>query len=128
MATDKSTNSPARANQAHPLAAAMLDARSRADDFSMKLDQLKGIVELVAFACEARRVLDGIEFSAQRRPVLKEMIDAAVDSPILCGDMRDASGDVLQYVARQLEDLNTAWTRAHYDVTLQAEGREPNHG
>lgn len=83
---------------------AVLDA-SESD--SLALFHIKNVVLLAAFACEARRTLvgttDALKYHAEARSSVEDFVTASNNWT----QFEDAAGDVLQHVARQIDDLST---------------------
>lgn len=77
------------------------------DDISLKLYHLEKITQMVAFACEARRTLGEIYWNLEFYPDVQKHLHRKVEA---CGNWReykDSTGEVMQQVAVQLQDLNT---------------------
>ena len=91
-------------------------AISKANDLSLKLYQLTEIVKLAAFSAEARRTLKGIENAKIYRPEIEKVIADAVTASNNWLEMEDATGNVLAYVARQLDEVNGDFTQNLYDL------------
>ncbi len=89
-----------------------LPYRDRADDLSMKLDNLMEVVKLMAFTAETRRALARIQASPYSREVLKTVINSAVPFE----GLEDNTGDVLHYVAGQLDEFNREFTENLYGL------------
>ena len=85
-----------------------------ADVLSLKLYNLTEIVKLAAFAAEARRTLSGIQDVMHYRPEMREAITNNVNSSANWSEMSDNTGDVLHYVANELQDVNSEFTGAVY--------------
>lgn len=91
-------------------------ATSKANALSMQMYNLIGIVKLAAFAAEARRTLDGIRDVTDYRVDVNQAI---ADSVSAMGDWRerdDNAGEVLDYVARQLEEVRSEFTETVHDL------------
>lgn len=66
---------------------------------------LKSVVELCAFASEARRILEGIDHAAKVRPEVGDGIRAYVDAPANWDCFEAPIASVLSEVAHQLDRL-----------------------
>lgn len=97
-------------------------AQRSADDLSLKLFQITEIVKLAAFAAESRRVLEGIRNVAHYRPEMQKVIEDSSKCPNTWTEMDDSTGNVLDYIARELEDINTAFVEAVYDLAEKKNG------
>lgn len=99
-------------------------ATDKADDLSLRLNHLTGLVKLAAFAIEARRVLSGIHEAVSYRPELAQAIMAATSCSNSWRAMNDNSGEILSYVACQLEKVNTEFTDSVYSLSRKAADHE----
>ena len=97
-------------------------ATDKADDLSFQLNRLTGLVKLAAFAVEARRVLSGIHEAANYRPELEKAVMNAVPASNSWLAMDDNVGEVLDYVAQQLEEVNTGFTDSVYSLSRLKKG------
>ena len=106
------------------------EATRKADDLSLKLYYLTEIVKLAAFSTEARRTLRGIENVKCWRPETEKFIEDAVASSNNWTEMEDATSNVLTYVARQLDEVNTDFTQNVYGLAaIKAGGtKAKKHG
>ena len=91
-------------------------ATDKADDLSLRLNQLTGLVKLAAFAVEARRVLSEIHEAKNRQPELDKAIKQAVSASNGWLTMDDNAGEILNCVATQLEEVNTGFTNGMYSL------------
>ena len=98
-------------------------AISKVNDLSLKLNYLTEIVKLAAFSTEARRTLKGIDNAKAYRPEVEKVIAGAVQSSSNWLEMEDVTGNVLVYVARQLEEVNGDLMQNVYDLANAKEGR-----
>ena len=87
---------------------------AKADELSLRFHHLKNVACLAAFAAEARRILDGMEDALRYRPDLREIIDNSIDTPDNWMHQPDVSGDVLEWLSMQMNDLNIEMTEAMY--------------
>lgn len=78
----------------------------RFEEISLTLYNLTEIVKLAAFAAEARRTLTGIDDTLHYREEMKEVIRDSVLNSAQWAEMEDNTGGVLDYVARQLHQVN----------------------
>ena len=101
-------------------------ARSKADTLSLQMYNLIGIVKLAAFAAEARRTLDAIRDLAHCRADVKQAIEDHVSAPSDWRERDDNAGEVLDYVARQLEEVNSEFTDAVHGLawTIKTGGQQ----
>jgi hypothetical protein len=90
-------------------------AKDAANTDSLALHQLTNIVKLVAFACEARRVLTGTLDLLPYYPEADKHIAASVSASRSWIEFDDVTGDVLQDVARRLEKLGDVIGHRPYD-------------
>ena len=88
----------------------------QADALSLRLFHLKNMTKLAAFAAEARRTLEAFDVIAEYRPAMRSAIHAEVQYPSNWREYDDVSGDVLQRVAQQLEEVSTDMTNAMYSI------------
>lgn len=95
-------------------------ATTHADALSMKLYNLTEIVKLAAFAAEARRTLTGIESVMHYRPEMREAITTSVPASSNWNDLPDNTGDVLHYVAGQMDDMQDDLLKGVYDLARAA--------
>jgi hypothetical protein len=95
-------------------------ATARADALSMKLYNLTEIVKLAAFAAEARRTLTGIESVMHYRPEMREAITTSVSASSNWSDLPDNTGDVLNYVAGEMGDIQYAFLKDVHDLAQAA--------
>ena len=79
---------------------------TRFDEISLTLYNITEIVKLAAFAAEARRTLEGIRNALHYREEMQEVIRDSVLNSAQWSEMEDSAGDVLDYVARQLHQVN----------------------
>ena len=92
------------------------DANDKSEALAGKLDTLMGIIKLAAFAAEARRTLTAIYGIAHFIPSMKETISNCAAPANNWSGLQDNTGDVLVYVAMELEDVNKAFTDHAYDL------------
>lgn len=103
-------------------------ATNKAEDLSMQLIDITQLVELAAFAAEARRTLNAIQRLKRFDPVVCKTIDLHVKCPDDWGSFPDSSGLVLHEIGRQLEKINTAFTKTVFDLANgEEECAESNH-
>lgn len=85
-------------------------AHSAAEVDGLALHHIKNVVLLAAFACEARRTLEGmtdaLTYHAEARASVEELVTAS--SNWSC--FEDVTGDVLRHVASQIDDLSAVMT------------------
>lgn len=74
-------------------------------DVADELFQIRNIVSLAAFACEARRVLSEIDSAAQIRPELGSVLGEMVYARSNWQELGDCTGDVLNDVRARLDTL-----------------------
>ena len=79
---------------------------ARFDAISLTLCNITEIVKLAAFAAETRRTLEGIRNALHYREEMQEVIRGSVTNSSNWTEMEDPSGNVLDYVAVQLEQIN----------------------
>ncbi len=91
-------------------------AIAQADEISLKLCNLTEIVKLAAFAAEARRTLEEIKNVMHYRPEMQKVIKDGVLNASNWSELEDNTGDVLGYVARQLEKVNDDFTQNLYGL------------
>ena len=97
-------------------------ATDKADDLSLRLSHLTDLVKLVAFAAEARRVLRGIHEAANYQPELQKAVMKAVPASNTWRSMKDSTGEVLNHVAHQLDEVNTSFTDSVYSLSRVKQG------
>ena len=98
-----------------------------ADTDSMTLYRLTNLVKLAAFACEARRTLEGIHGALTYQPKAQE----AISQQVTCSNnwiaFEDVTAHVLQDVALQMDALNEVISNRPKELqTLDKQG-EPDH-
>jgi hypothetical protein len=91
-------------------------ATRKADDLSLKLFNLTEIVKLASFAAEARRVLESIKAGTAYNPDMQQVIDSCSACPHTWMEMDDSTGNVLDYIGRELGTINIGFTEAVYDL------------
>ena len=91
-------------------------AKSKADALSMQMYNLIGIVKLAAFAAEARRTLDAVANLADCRVEIKQAIADSVSAMAEWRERDDNAGEVLDYVARQLDEVRGEFTDTVHDL------------
>jgi len=89
---------------------------TRFDEISLTLHNLSEIVKLAAFAAEARRTLAAIDNALYFREEVQEMIRMGVSNSRQWSEMEDNTGDVLDYVARQLHQVNDDFNTNFQDL------------
>lgn len=77
-----------------------------ANDLMPQIQNISQIVQLCAFATEARRVLGDIDLAAQVSTELGESLDRLVEARAEWGCHDDNTGIVLRYVAQQLDAVH----------------------
>ncbi len=97
------------------------NAGRKGDELSLKLHNITEIVKLAAFAAESRRVLEGIENMCAYLPDVKTYVKNSSEGANTWLDMPDATGTVLQYLAKELETINEGFSKTVSDM---AQGRE----
>jgi hypothetical protein len=103
-------------------------ATSKADELSLKLNNLTEIVKLAAFASEARRTLEGIDSIMKHSPEMRAVVNASVDTSSNWKAMEDVTGNVLSYVAQELDAVNRDFTQTVYDLANAANATEKKGG
>ena len=91
-----------------------------ADDLSFKLLNLTEIVKLAAFAAEARRTLTAINSLSCALPDMGDTVRQCVNSPRAWMDREDNAGQVLLYVADELESARQAFEESRDALALAA--------
>lgn len=91
-------------------------ASARFEEISLTLHNLTEIVKLVAFAAEARRTLTEIDNTLHYREEMKEVIRDSVSNHAQWSEMEDNTGDVLDYLARQLKKVNGDFNQNFHDL------------
>ena len=96
-------------------------ATDKADDLSSRLNQLTEIVKLAAFAADARRTLVAIQEATHYRPDMQKVID---NVPLAHNWLTHECnvGEVLSYVADQLEEVNDGFTDGVYGLSRLKKG------
>ena len=97
-------------------------ATDKADDLSLQLNRLTDLVKLAAFAVEARRVLGEIHEAKSRQPELDKANMKAVPASNSWLTMDDNAGEILSYVAVQLEKVNDGFTDNMYSLSRLKKG------
>ena len=100
---------------------------------SLALCHINNVVKLAAFACEARRAIQGINEALRYQDDARGIISDAVPAFNNWREFEDVAGDVLQQVSNQIEALarliedrplyQPASLRAAAMAAHQAEGR-----
>ena len=90
---------------------------------SSKLHNLTEIVKMAAFAAEARRTLGEIQDLARLMPEFKSALKNETSNPNSWAELEDNTADVLDYVARQLKQVNSDLCENLY--SLADHTREP---
>lgn len=124
MSRNTTTQAPqpsAAASEREALIDAMRDA-SNAD--SLALYRLANITKLAAFACESRRVLEGVENALVYDKEVRAAISQRVSAWSTWTEMEDVTGEVLQGVARQMEALNDVISGRPFDLAKRFEGAD----
>lgn len=98
-------------------------ATAQSDEISLTLHNLTEIVKLAAFAAEARRTLAGIDNTTHYQSEMREVIRTSVSNSENWDEMEDSMGEVLTFVARQLEKVNGDFTKNLYDLAHPGRGR-----
>ncbi len=107
MAELKFINDPSRKDGAYT---------DQVDALSLRIYHLNNVTQLAAFAAEARRALGAFEVITEGRPEMQAAIGAEMKYPNAWRDYDDVSGEVLQWVARQLDGVSTEMTDAAYST------------
>jgi len=103
----------------------LMAAHKAAEADSMALDRLTNMVKLTAFACEARRTLEGIGNALTHHEKAKDAIGQSVDAWRNWTVLQDVTGEVLQDVAAQLSELSEAISRRPFELQdLEGAGHE----
>lgn len=105
-------NTPNTPAQQHQAAA----ATAKSGEISSTLYHLTAIVRLAAFAAEARRTLTGIEDALHYREEMQEVIRGSVLKSAQWATLEDSTGQVLDYVACQLEKVADDFTENFDDM------------
>lgn len=77
------------------------------EELSLKFYNLSKLTEMVAFACEARRMLDGLTQQAEYFPDFKKHISESLHAPNDWMTFDDVTSDVLRSVSQQITNANT---------------------
>lgn len=96
--------------------AAAQEANRKAEALSGRLDNLTAIVKLAAFAAEARRTLTAIYGVMPFIPNMEKAISNCASPVNQWSSLEDNAGDVLVYVAMELEDVNNDFLEHAYDL------------
>ena len=94
----------------------------KAEDLSFQLNRLNGLVKMAAVAAEARRVLSGIHEAGNCQPELQKAVMKAVPALNTWLGMKDVTGEVLNHVARQLDEVNASFTDSVYSLSRLKQG------
>jgi hypothetical protein len=105
-----------KAEQPSAVKAAIDAAKDAANTDSLALHQLTNIVKLVAFACEARRVLKGTFDLLPYYPEADKHVAASVTACRSWIEFDDVTGDVLQDVAIRLDKLDEVISHRPYEL------------
>ena len=89
---------------------------ARFDEISLTLCNLTEIVKLAAFAAEARRTLAEIQDLARLVPVFQTTLKEEISNPNSWAELVDNTADVLDYVARQLKQVNGDFIENFHDL------------
>jgi hypothetical protein len=98
-------------------------ATAQSVEISMMLSNLTAMVKLAAFATEARRTLAEIDNALHFRPEIQKVVHDYVSNSAQWAVLEDNTGDVLSYVARQLEKVNDDFTENLSDLARSSKGR-----
>lgn len=104
------------------------EATTKADQISMKAYGLAQVLKVCAFAAEARRTLTELEFALSYRDKVREDLNNHVHHLTNWAEMRDTSGDALEFIAQEMtaameESVNLVYGLAHR-LTESAETAE----
>lgn len=88
-----------------PEQSSAIEAARKIEDLSFKLHNLAEVVKLAGFSAEARRTLSAIYSLAQVLPEVGQNITQCVNAPDAWRDRHDNTGDVLFYVADELDSI-----------------------
>jgi hypothetical protein len=91
-------------------------AAAQSGEISRTLYNLTAIVRLAAFAAEARRTLVGIEDALHLRGQRQDVIRDSVLKSAQWAFLEDSTGEVLDYVACQLEKITDDFTENCQDL------------
>lgn len=94
------------------------EATTKADQISMKAYGLAQVLKVCAFAAEARRTLTELEFALSYRDKVREDLSNHVHHLTNWAEMRDTSGDALEFIAQEMsaameEGVNLVYGLAH---------------
>ena len=103
---DGTTNAEARSAQ----------YRAKADALSSRLYHLGNIARLAAFAAQARNTLESIEQLKSVLPDVSALINEHVEDPNDWCEKQDVSGQVLSWLANEMERLDAEMTESMYSV------------
>ena len=92
------------------------DATAKSGEISSTLYHLTAIVRLAAFAAEARRTLTGIDDALHYREEMQVIIRGSVLKSAQWAMLEDSAGQVLDYVACQLEKVADDFTENFDDM------------
>ncbi len=81
---------------------------------SLALHHINNVVRLAAFACEARRTLQGIEEVLRYEPTAQKAVADTVPASRNWTQFDDVVGDVLQQASTQIEALAEAICRRSF--------------
>lgn len=90
------------------------------NDASVKMYYLQEIVKLAALATESTRVLTSMKEALVHMPEAKERPSKQVRAMYSWEDRPDSTGEVLSYVADELESLNEQFTELAYRYSKTA--------
>lgn len=80
--------------------------RSAADELSLRLYHFEQILKHAAFAAEARRTLSEINNATAFDPETENKLGERVENMNNWMEMEDTTGEVLQFVAREIGIIN----------------------
>lgn len=89
------------------------------DRLSLKMFRLQEIVKLAALASESARTLNEIRGAITFKPETQEYLSKNVRAMTSWQDREDSTGEVLAYVAEELDELNTQFTNLAYSKARQ---------
>jgi len=98
------------------------------DSLGPKLDQLGKLTELVAFACEARRILAGMTAEMKFFKDFEDRVANSLVAHRAWQDYPDAAGEVLQDVAFQLAACRHELSERTQCVRTLRNSRNAAHG
>lgn len=100
------------------------EATTKADKISMKAYGLAQVLKVCAFAAEARRTLTELEFALSHRDKVREDLNNHVRHLTNWAEMRDTSGDALEFIAQEMSAAMEEGVNLVYELARRLTDQE----